>query len=84
MKQTIYERVLNRIVDRTQRIQGKMGVEFKNAKPFDKDVKSDRERLLEYETMPEAQKMMLRQYFPEQYTLLDAEMSRIKARYQRG
>jgi hypothetical protein len=84
METTRYERVLNKIAERTIRINQKMGLEFKRAKPFDKEVLSARERLLDWESKPEEQKMIMRQYFPEQYAVLEAEMSRIKGRYANG
>jgi hypothetical protein len=75
---------MNRIAERTQRINQKMGLDMKHSKPFDKDVVSNKERLLDWESKPEEQKMIMRQYFPEQFAVIEAEMSAIKGRYNNG
>ena len=84
MRQTQYERVLNRIVERTQRLRDKMGVDLKNAKPFDKEPVSDRERLLQWKMMPDTQRQMMMQHFPEQYGVIEMQMSELAERYQHG
>jgi len=45
-----YDRVLGKMLNRIERVSGKLAKEFKGTKPFDKEPVSMREQIYNYET----------------------------------
>jgi len=81
---TRWERIMNKLQSRVERVSGNIAGDLKNVKPFDKEVQNPRERLFNYEQISPQVKQKMSQVDPTGYALTELEMNKLRKRYIGG
>jgi len=81
-ERSIYDLVVDELVDRQKLVKGELTGRFKGSKPFRQEPKSTRELLVEYDELTPEKKQWLVQEFGEEAVLpYFAKMEKAKARF---
>ena len=78
-----YERVLNRIATRVERVSTKIARDSHGVKPFDKPMPDPREELYMWETTSPEVKDQFKQMYPLEFAKMSLKMDTLRSRYGR-
>jgi len=76
-----YNKIMTIMEKRINSVSERVAKEFKNTRPFDKELVDNKQRLYEYDQIPEEQKQFGRQNFPDEYAMYEEDIEKIRRRY---
>ena len=80
---SIYDLVVDELLERQRMVRSELQERFKKTKPFRQEQVSDKERLVEYDELTPEKKEWLRQQFGDEAVLpYFAELEKIGERYR--
>lgn len=81
MDKGILDRVVDELLVLRTKVRSELKIQNKGKRPFRKEPVSERDRILEFEMIPEEKKEFARQNFPLEFQTYESEINKLKEKY---